>query len=308
MEMRTLALGLAHFVDKYGYQAEVYARHGASIRFVTMDISGMSVECAKKYDASIVLVGSRIWARLYVTVRQILVYKPTHIEIYDIGRLTIVYALLAKAFFRHLTIYLIGGELNDRHQSELFTTSGWRIKQFLLKLSLLLADLVIAKEEHMRAKLKQYGIDARKIHFIGNAVPFPEKVRRHLCVDFLYLNAVIRQRHVDVMVSALELLHRDGVQCSARIVGFSTLDQGMHLRDPVEEQRILAMISELDARPGLELLGFTKQPFEHYEQARFFILPGEVIYANYALLEAMSYGVIPSSTLGREWKESWMMV
>jgi glycosyltransferase involved in cell wall biosynthesis len=47
------------------------------------------------------------------------------------------------------------------------------------------------------------------------------------------------------------------------------------------------------APSNLTVLSFISNPSEFYKKARFFVLPAEVVFANNALLEAMSYGVVP---------------
>lgn len=34
-------------------------------------------------------------------------------------------------------------------------------------------------------------------------------------------------------------------------------------------------------------------PFDLYKRAKFFLLPADIVFCNYALLEAMSFGVVP---------------
>jgi glycosyltransferase involved in cell wall biosynthesis len=50
----------------------------------------------------------------------------------------------------------------------------------------------------------------------------------------------------------------------------------------------------IDNKPGnLVLSDFTPDPAAFYKRAKFFVLPADVVFANNALLEAMSYGVVP---------------
>lgn len=292
--MRTLVLGLAHFVDKYGYIAEVYARNNESIKFLSMDVSGNSVNCARSYNALLVLVKKSKLQRIWTTIRELVLFRPEYVEVYDIGRLTIIYAILTKVFRKHLTILLIGGELDENHQSDAFAPLSWRLKQYLLKCALMLSDVIIAKEEHMRQKLADRRIERKKVYFIGNAVPVPKYSRTQKSIDFLYLNAVIRQRHVDIMVKAIHALHLKGETFSSTIVGFSSLGEKTdHQRDPTEEGKVLSLIEQLHLNDIICTESFTNRPFDFYRVSKFFVLPGEVIYANYALLEAMSHGVIP---------------
>lgn len=43
----------------------------------------------------------------------------------------------------------------------------------------------------------------------------------------------------------------------------------------------------------VELKGFVSNPHTYHGQAKIFVLPADIVYANYSLLESMSHGAVP---------------
>src|SRR5690606_30158578 len=110
----------------------------------------------------------------------------------------------------------------------------------------------------------------------------------------LFLNSVKRWRNVDRLVRALPSVLEEGPVGRIVIAGFTHLDRSTTYRIDVEaEVEVLALIDELGLRDRVEIAGFVAHPEEYYRRARIFVLPADIIFANYSLLEAMSHGVVP---------------
>jgi glycosyltransferase involved in cell wall biosynthesis len=281
---KTIVLGLEHFIDKIGYQANEYKRRGIPVKYLVNDVAGLSELKAKQYNADVDIVPINLLARLLKTLTTFMTYKPKWCELYDTGRLTLFYALIALIFRTKLIIILRGQEFN-RH--------GFRA--FGLKLSLNLCHHIISKESNLTKSLLNLSISSKKITEIPNCVLLPESsvIKSDKDIDILFLNSVREERHVDLLLYAVKQLSRNIPNLKVVITGFSSLDDNKHQVDIHYEKKILAMIHELDLDTIIETKGFVPEPSVYYRRARVFVLPANVVFLNYSLLEAMSYGVAP---------------
>lgn len=285
MRHDTLVLGLEHFIDKIGYQAHEYARRGIPVKYLVSDITGFSRQKAEHYNTDVEIVPTGQIARLAKAVAVFMKYKPRWCELYDTGRLTLAYALIAKLFRSRLVIILRGQEFRRR---------GFRA--FGLRTALRLCDHIVSKEANLSSSLSALAIRAEKITELSNCVPLPDQYMPDETgkdIDVLFLNSVRAERHVDLLLMAIRRLKAKIPDVRVVITGFSTLDDNRHQVDSAYEKRILAMIDELGLQEHVQTFGFVRNPSDFYTRAKVFVLPAEVVFLNYSLLEAMSYAVAP---------------
>ncbi len=281
---KTIVLGLEHFIDKIGYQANEYKRCGIPVKYLVNDVSGLSELKAKQYNANIDIVPLNLLGRVLKTVKVFSIYRPRWCELYDTGRLTLFYTLIALMFRTKLVIILRGQEFN-RHG----------MRALGLRISLKLCHHIISKESNLTKSLSNISISSKKITEISNCVPLPvsNMLKSDKDIDILFLNSVREERHVDLLLHAVKQLSRNMPNLKVLIAGFSSLDDNKHQVDIHYEKKILAMIHELDLDTIIETKGFVQEPSVYYRRAKIFVLPANVIFLNYSLLEAMSYGVAP---------------
>jgi glycosyltransferase involved in cell wall biosynthesis len=136
--------------------------------------------------------------------------------------------------------------------------------------------------------LKQIRIQTPQ-RFIHNVIQLPDFEERNFeekDIDFLWVNSLKDFRKVDWFLNALkspELKHSKAV-----LLG---------LTDVRKDEAIYKMQIEMLAQKpnNLEVVPYTS-PQEFYRRSRYFILPTSLVFLNNALLEAMSYGVVPIIT------------
>lgn len=110
----------------------------------------------------------------------------------------------------------------------------------------------------------------------------------------MYANAVIESRNVDAIVKAFYNLKCNNISFSAAIYGFSSIANDVYApRGIMYSEKVLELYKELELQDCVQVHGFVKNIKNIMCNYKFFILPSDVILANYALLEAMSLGVVP---------------
>lgn len=282
--IKTLCLGLAHFIDKIGYQAQVYQKHGERIRYLVPDVTGQSEHFRVKYDADVKIVPKNKLGRLWHTLVAFLAYRPHNVELYLTGYMALPYALIAKITGRNLIVILRGTEFDSP-----------RLMLWCCKLELKMADLVIAKEFHLKEAALRLKL-GHKTHMLHNCVPcdpgvVPPYADRN--IDLLFLNTPRKMRHVLFLVDVIAKLLERNPGMKVTIAGFGVLDEKYNAIELDYQREVLHKIEALGLKGKIELKGFVRNAPELMSASKVFILPADVIYCNYALLEAMSCGCVP---------------
>jgi glycosyltransferase involved in cell wall biosynthesis len=203
-----------------------------------------------------------------------------HLEVYPGGRFAFIYVLLAKLF----SLKVICVERGDL--CYLITGGYDRLTRFSMRQCYRWSDLIWYREVYMKPVLEKMGY-ASKLFFLHNAVetaqvalssnnPYQERE-----IDFLWVNRLTPERRSDWLV---RILSQDFFKNTHNILAGFQRDTLYNKDQEYVKQNC----------PGnLHLQSFVEDPSDLYAKARFFVLPAEFVFANNALLEAMSYGVVP---------------
>lgn len=272
-------LGLDTVRDKMLHQTRFLHRHGWEVCVLTMHRDPGS----RSDDPSAVITQLR--PRAHQRAAQVLRHlwrhrsELHHAELYVGGRFAFVLALLCRLTRVPLLVVERGDLLLCLRKVYPRTTRASIFACYRL------ADRIWFKEPYMGRELAARGI--RRTFLLPNAVPvgpLPEGPRD---VDLLWVNRLIPERHPDWFASALAALSAERPVCTT-VIGFSV---GEH-----HAERVTALESQvravLERVPDTRCLPFGP-PEKLYPRARFFVLPGDVSFGNFALLEAMAAGVVP---------------
>lgn len=281
--IKTLCLGIAHFIDKNGYQAQVYKKHGERIRYLVPDVTGQTEHFRVKYDADVKIVPKSKLGRLWHTLFAFLAYRPHNVELYLTGYMALPYALLAKITGRNLIVILRGLEFKSHRTTWYYA--------LVLKMS----DMIIAKEFYLNEGAIGLKL-GHKTHMLHNCVPCVSEVVPPYAdrnIDLLFLNTPRRMRHVLFLVDVIAKLLERNPGMKVTIAGFGVLDEKYNSIELDYQREVLHKIEALGLKDKIELKGFVRNAPELMSASKVFILPADVIYCNYALLEAMSCGCVP---------------
>lgn len=179
------------------------------------------------------------------------------------------------------------GELYD------WPVFSWWQKLFF-RVAMRLAKLVILKETYMVGTLQGAGIyRPEKSIELHNSVPI-DAWRRTRRADptklrLLYLNSFKSWRNVGFCVDVAAALRDRGIDFAMTIVGDKAASPGLvaegdHLRSEIERLSLAGHVA---------VEGFSDDPRQFYADHDIFILPADLIFCNYALLEAMRDGLVP---------------
>jgi len=273
-------------------QFDGLAPYGCRFSVLTTDALGNSRQVAQASPNVEVVTAdpARIRSSMLGSLLQLLRTRRFHLaELYPSSHLALVMAAMVKAWRLPLVIvargeewYYLTGQMSRRQRQS-------------FRMTYRLADHVIYKETYMEPLLRDLG--KRSAWMLPNAVRVPERTHVHepgRCT-LLYMNSMKDFRHPKVPLEAfLRICQRAGLRGDSpirmRIVGF----QGERASDPVvrsREAELRRMVAGRDV--PVELHPWTTEPGPWLDQADVFLLPADVVFLNYTLLEAMSREVAP---------------
>jgi glycosyltransferase involved in cell wall biosynthesis len=291
---KVLIIGADLVMPKLFYFSEALGKLGYRYAVYTHDVSNESRAVAARAGAELIAgpphrksAGRMLkdaWT-LWTSVRR---RDYHHVDLYcDYHILAaFVYLLLLRA--KGIPVILwCRGELYD------WSDFTWWQKLYF-RVAIPLSRLVILKERYMIDTLKGAGIyDADKSIELHNTVPLNDWHREApFCepeVRLLFLNSFKLWRNVGFCVDVAAAMREAGIPFRMTIVGDKNASQG--LTD--EGEALRSEIARLDLGDLVTIEGFSDDPLPFYRAHDVFLLPSDLIYCNYALLEAMREGLVP---------------
>jgi glycosyltransferase involved in cell wall biosynthesis len=299
MNNKILIVGLPFFANKYQYLVESYDELGFQVKVLINSNDNVAPEFE---SVDYQLAGQSKILRMFRYLSCVSNYKPKYVDCYDYSILTLFYVLIAKLLNIKSRVWLIGGELtcDTTHVNEYSVIKSLfiRLKCSLTKLSLIFCDSILAKENHHIGEVKNINVKLLNYtHNLHNCVPveceFRDRDISELS-DFIYANAVIESRHVKSLIKSFSKLSADENYYSASIYGFNSISNEVYAaRAAGYSKEALDLYDTFHLEGSVNVFGFVSDIKDVYRRFKFFILPADVILANYALLEAMAEGVVP---------------
>lgn len=286
-----LVAGIDTIRPKNLHQFEELGRRGYEYIILTNDYLGDSLGIAGKAPGIRDIVVSYGWKGMGMVASflwLLLTRKIDIVEIYPYSFPAFAMTLLARLFGKPVLVIARGEEvwfLEGRMNP---------MTAFLFKKTYELTTHILYKELYFEDFLKIIG--PKNARLISNAVTMPEKSGNHTNDNkrtFLYLNSMKHFRHPEVALEAfLEICRERGLteQSATRLIiaGFSA-DKGS--TDMMDKETLLKKM-----RPKgvpVDFVPWTHETKHLLEQADVFLLPADIVYLNFSLLEAMSLGIAP---------------
>lgn len=150
------------------------------------------------------------------------------------------------------------------------------------------ARIVTVTGERMKARLVRGGVRAERVHTLPHAVDverFRPAVDIEADLDVIAVGQLIPRKRMDVLIDAVALLRDRGISVRAGILGKGPLDR--ELAERIEERRVADRV---------ELLGYRTDVENALHRSRTFALVSDWEGVPFAMIEAMSAGLVPVVT------------
>jgi glycosyltransferase involved in cell wall biosynthesis len=271
---KVLVIGLDKFLRKNRLQLEVLGDLGWTYTVLTSDTSENFDEffSGLEINHKIVKRKENALSRVLQLMR-VLSTDFHHVELYVAGRATIIFLSLLKIKRKNIVV-IERGDIGLMENYSFLTRLGMRYAYRF-------ADQVWYKEPYMLEILQTFR--RKELHFLPNATLILEKEKVNKEIDFLWANRMLETRLPHLLVSAMSHQNLSTSRCV--LVGFRSTD--VITNDSDYEISLLSLLP-----PNVEAVSWT-DPAEYMARARFFVMLGDKIFGNHALLESMAQGVVP---------------
>ncbi len=272
-------MGLEHIVNKTVYRAQLLRKESIQSVFFALDSSVKS----SFSDIIIHRYTKSIFINYILFLKQVYTHSPAYIEMYTEGNMYNHILVLYTAKFLDISTILIERgflfQFNDNVFSKLF-----KIK---LRLMYKISDKIYYRETYMPAIFKKIGIDINKLKFDFNRVPIsqnyiPISQKKNIV---LFLNGFKEWRNMDKVINAIPEVLKEKEDVFFQFVGADGQAKIDYYNALAKKLKIPESKYKIDM--------WTNTPKDYFDVAKIFVLPADLIFCNYSLLEAMEQGLVP---------------
>lgn len=225
--------------------------------------------------------------------------RPDILEVYTAIHFIVVLPMVWYAALRGVPrVVVCRGELYPRIYDAASPLWRWALRAILRA-----ANLIVFKEVYMDEMLARLCPRTPRISWT-NAIPVkPEPVYERDGNVVLFLNFFKDWRNIDVVARAAPVVRAAVPDVEFELVGGTdTLADRSAFYAELQryEQTILALIEKVGASAYVRVRPFTSEVDPYYARAKVYVLPADLVFCNYALLEAMERGVPPVVSADRD--------
>lgn len=286
-----LVAGIDTVRHKNLHQFRSLEKHGYKFIILTTDLLGDSADVLGE-TSNVCLVTTKYGFKgvlfLMALLRILLTNRIDIAEIYPYSFGTMLATAMIK-LFRIPTASVARGE-------EFYYLDGKMTPsmEFAFEKTYKLVDHVIYKELYATDFLDKMGKDSRFL--LSNAVNVPDQqhTQNSQSCTFLFLNSMKHFRHPETPLKAfLEICAERKLGSDSpyqlQLVGFQ--GEGAPEEIAKKEAEINEIMKGVDA--PVQLIPWTSDSASRLNDADIFLLPADVVYLNYSLLEAMARNLVP---------------
>lgn len=207
-------------------------------------------------------------------------YRPKYLEIYFTKNYLIMYFVsFISVTLKIVNIVILRG-------SE--TMVLWKRKplhRFLFIRTLKIVDWIYYRELWMENDLKNIDGINQKIIFDSNKVRvFKNEDSTQRVIDTVFLNSFKKWRNVDVLIDALSIVVSNLPDSRHLIIGAKNQDEFKIYQN---------LIMRYDISRNVQVKMWTDDSRSIFERTKLFLLPADIVFLNFSLLEAMERECVP---------------
>jgi glycosyltransferase involved in cell wall biosynthesis len=129
----------------------------------------------------------------------------------------------------------------------------------------------------------RFKIDKNRLFFDYNKVKINKFINLQKDGKFvLFLNGMKKWRRIDLVIKSIKIVIEKVPDARFLLVG---------VRNQKERNFVEKLIKEEGVNQYVELFDWTNTPQEYYQKSSIFVLPADLIFCNFSLLESMERGL-----------------
>lgn len=277
-------IGLEHVINKTVERGIGYQEKGYQSTFFSFEWSGM--KHASPFHAEIKKYSFSMTIDTFVFLYYLITYKPAYVEVYFEGNCyRQLWAVLFAKLYGSVVVSIERGVWHGFKEHNVpFLLAQRYIAIFKL------SDKIFYRELGLFEIYDRYNLNRDKFYFDYNKVKIKEEPHEHPASDHLevlYLNGFKSFRRLDLLIKAIPIVRLAVPQARFKIVGARSEADLVFARRELEK---------IEATDIAEVFYWNPNPDIYYNKASVFVLPAELVFCNFSLIEAMERGVAPVVT------------
>jgi glycosyltransferase involved in cell wall biosynthesis len=272
-------IGLEHLINKTAERGLGYKEKGYTSVFFSYEWSGMKHSLPFKARIYKYTFSHTIDTIVYAYT--LIKYSPCYIETYFEGNsYRQLLAVLLSKIYGCVVVSIERGVWHGFKEHRVSFFLGWRYI-LIFKLS----DKIFYRELGLFEIYDKYKLPREKFHFDYNKVKVyeePNYERGNKNPEVLYLNGFKSFRRLDLLLKAIPLVKAKIPEVKFKIIG---------ARSEEDISYVKKELSKLQIEETAHVDYWDPKPFKYYETASVFVLPAELVFCNFSLIEAMERGL-----------------
>ncbi|MCU0428443.1 MAG: glycosyltransferase family 4 protein [Cytophagaceae bacterium] len=272
-------IGLEHVINKTAERGIGYLEKGLDSYFFSYEWTGM--KHTLPFTARIHRYSRSVAFDSAVYAIQLLIRRPCYVEVYFEGSpYRILAAVLLSRFFGCAVVSIERGVWYGFNEHGYFFTEAFTYATILKN-----SDKIFYRELGLFEVYDKYKIPRSKYYFDYNKVRVKEEpviADKPTPRNILYLNSFKNLRRLDLFLKAIPIIHNRFPDVRFTIVG---------ARNEEDLQFVERETTQLEIASLTEVYSWTTDPQPYYEKSWIFVLPAELVFCNFSLIEAMERGV-----------------
>ena len=286
--MYILQLGNDQITQKATYYSDMFVRKGYKTVYLSEDRSGLSLDFINRYDLNAYIAKKNYIARTFQLLKIFIKYKPVFIELYLSQRPwhLVTYYFVSRLFGAKIYVWC-RGELRNYNKHHFLRRI---VNKFLLRN----VDFVILRELYMKDILRKNDIYPDNVTLIHNGVPSNQKTRyKPDSKNLLFLNSFKSFRNLDFLIDSFSIVAKKEPYIKLILVG-STLNSSTYSPSDKDYEILLRnKVKKLKLDERVEFKDFCFDRIKYFDDTFLYVLPADIVFLNYSLLESMSFGIPP---------------
>lgn len=268
--------GLEHVIEKTVNRSDFFKEKGFAVRYYSFETTGNR---SPRVNTKEVIIASRIIAIDVIKFCFICITsRPIYIELYfeQSGINQFFYALFGRlAGVLVVSIYR-GGEFY-------FYSLGRRVLYtHMCVIVAKISNIVCYRELYMKKYLDQFNLRNRSVFDYNKVRVGDEPEYWKNDNNVLFLNGVKDFRRVDLLLAAIPHILKSHPSASFTIVGCLSNRAYDH---------VIEFAKNIGVDGVVHVEYWIDNPHDYYQNAKIFILPADIVFCNYSLLESMERGI-----------------
>lgn len=276
-----LVAGMDKLTRKSFYLYDAFSRAGIRCLLYSRDKTGLFSSIRDKVRTRTILVPKNLLWEILIFVRLLVCHRPRHVELYGTHIVAQLFYVVACLVLRIKLVVVCIGELYD-------WDSHRELRKLVDRFTYWAASLIVLTELYMEDTVRKHRLaPAEKLVFCHNRIPngppgSPERKEKVV----LFLNTFKRWRRLELLLEAVPKVIEKFPEARFLLVGSTKGFNYLRTTHGYEDE--LAKISrDLGIQDHVTVLPFTDDPENFYAQVSVFVLPADLVYCNFSVLEAM---------------------